>query len=116
MTWLELLQAEIARTSLRQVAAHLGYSHTVLSQVCNGKYPYGLDRVAQRVMDAYAWRACPALAGAPIGYAACQHWREQRMPQHPVARQHWSTCLRCDHNPNRLPPVPEYPLVPGDVP
>ncbi|WP_236563734.1 helix-turn-helix domain-containing protein [Aeromonas veronii] len=38
-TWLEVLQAEVAASSLAQVAEKLGLSRTTISQVCNEKYP-----------------------------------------------------------------------------
>jgi len=40
-TWLEVLQAEVAASSLAQVAEKLGLSRTTISQVCNEKYPGG---------------------------------------------------------------------------
>ncbi len=44
-TWLEVLQAEVAASSLAQVAEKLGLSRTTISQVCNEKYPGDMARV-----------------------------------------------------------------------
>jgi len=43
-TWLEVLQAEVAASSLAQVAEKLGLSRTTISQVCNEKYPGDMAR------------------------------------------------------------------------
>ena len=51
-TWLEVLQAEVAASSLAQVAEKLGLSRTTISQVCNEKYPGDMARVQTLVEGA----------------------------------------------------------------
>ncbi|WP_279491775.1 helix-turn-helix domain-containing protein [Aeromonas veronii] len=66
-TWLEVLQAEVAASSLAQVAEKLGLSRTTISQVCNEKYPGDMARVQTLVEGALMGNKvrCPILGGYP---------------------------------------------------
>lgn len=67
-TWLEVLQAEVNASSLAVVADKIGLSRTLISQVCNEKYPGDLGRVQKLVEGNLMGHkvACPILGEIPV--------------------------------------------------
>lgn len=61
MSWLELLQREVARSSRQKVANQLGVSRTTVSLVMAGKYGAATDAIAQRVLNTFGHIDCPVV-------------------------------------------------------
>ncbi|WP_121064686.1 hypothetical protein [Chachezhania antarctica] len=73
--WVVTLARECAQASQNKVAAQLGYSAALVSQVLRRKYPGDLRAVETAVRGAYEEFviACPALG--EIAPKLCQEWR-----------------------------------------
>ncbi len=101
MTWLELLQQAVAehKRGIAGVAEQIGVSRTSLSLVLAGKYPARTDRIAAKVLDAYARIGCPHL-GETITQAQCSGFATRTAPTNsPRDMRHWRACQGCPHKP-----------------
>lgn len=97
MSWLELLQREVARSSRQKVADQLGVSRTTVSLVLAGKYGAATDAVAQRVVNAFGHIDCPVMG--QILPQQCEAYHTRPAPlNNPVAMQHFRICQSCVHN------------------
>ena len=94
-TWLEVLQAEVAASSLAVVADKLGLSRTTISQVCNQKYPGDLARV-QRLVEGNLMGhkvTCPILGEIPVHQClAHQRRRADEVGTRPMDIKLWKAC------------------------
>lgn len=75
--WIEALALECARSSQNKVAAKLGRSAALVSQVLRNKYPGDLDGLEERFRAEFqaADVECPALGLIPL--ATCLGWRRK---------------------------------------
>lgn len=101
-TWLEVLQAEVAASSLAVVAEKLGLSRTTISQACNQKYPGDLVRVQKLVEDNLMGRkvTCPILGEIPA-YQCLAHQRRKadEVGTRPMDIKLWKACHSgCPHS------------------
>lgn len=94
-TWLDLLRAEVEKTSRKAVAARLGVSRTAISLVMSGKYGAKTDNIAALVMEVLGVIACPYL-GKEITRRECHEHAGRAIPtSSPRAVRHWKTCQTC---------------------
>lgn len=94
---IELLRAEVQRTSLRKVAPRLGLSITTISLVLAGKYPAKMERVASKTLAMLAKHVCKH-TGADIAPIDCAAISSSKAPTHnPSKMAHWRTCRACAH-------------------
>ena len=99
MSWLELLQREVARSSCQKVANQLGVSRTTVSLVMAGKYGAATDAIAQRVLNTFGHIDCPVVG--QILPKQCETYHDRTAPlNNPVAMQHFRICQSCVHNVN----------------
>lgn len=95
--WLDLLRAEAERTSMRSVAARLGYSPTTISLVLSGKYPGRPDKIAKAVLAQLDVVTCPYLR-QNLPQVECQRIAHAPAPtHHPMKLSHWRACQGCPH-------------------
>ena len=117
--WFALL-AERCRSSQRgKVAALLGVSAPMLSQVLNGSGKYGTgeagtDRISDRVLHTFGRYECPHLTEqsegcVPVVITAdqCRAFAHRLVPiGSPRELQHWQACQQCPHKEASAPPEP----------
>jgi len=101
-TWLEVLQAEVLASSLAQVADKLGLSRTLISQVCNQKYPGDLARVQTLVEGTLMGHTvtCPILGEIPV-HQCLAHQRKSasEVGSSPMEIKLWKACRSgCPHS------------------
>ncbi|UOO93606.1 hypothetical protein [Vitreoscilla stercoraria] len=100
--WLEVLRAEVAKSSIAKVAKKLEYSPAVVSLVLSGKYQGNIDNVIKRVIEMYMIVECPYLE-AKMVLNDCRTFALGRAPTHsPPKMQHWRACRRCPLKPKEL--------------
>ncbi|MNQ88590.1 hypothetical protein D3C85_1038590 [compost metagenome] len=101
-TWLEVLQAEVAASSLAVVADKLGISRTTISQVCNQKYPGDLARVEKLVEGNLMGHKviCPILGEIPVHQClAYQRRKADEVGTRPMDIKLWKACHSgCPHS------------------
>ena len=101
-TWLEVLQAEVAASSLAVVADKLGLSRTLISQVCNQKYPGDLGRVQKLVEGTLMGHTviCPIMGEIPVHQClAYQRRGPKEVGNSPVDIKLWKACRSgCPHS------------------
>lgn len=99
--FVQLLGAEVARSSMAKAGQRIGMSRTAVSLVLANRYPSpSTAGVERRVMDALGRLECVAL-GEVVTASECQSYREKAAPTHnPMAMQHWRACQHCPNNPN----------------
>jgi len=75
--WIADLARECEASSQNKVAARLGRSASLISQVLRAKYPGDLEAVEELFNGAFnaATVECPALGKIPAN--ECRHWREK---------------------------------------
>lgn len=75
--WIECLALECARSTQRQVAARLGRSAGLISQILRNKYPGDVAAIEDAVRGAFLGASvmCPALGELPTD--ECQMWRKR---------------------------------------
>lgn len=95
--WLEILRAKVAASSNQAVADELDVSRTTISLVLADKYPAKTDKIAAKVMDAYARVTCP-YSGIEITHAECRTTSSANTPtSSPQAMRQWRACQGCEH-------------------
>lgn len=57
--WLDLLKAEIARSSITKTAQRLDFGRSTISMVASGKYPVKTDEIVTQVMRVLGRVNCP---------------------------------------------------------
>ncbi|EOD54118.1 hypothetical protein [Aeromonas molluscorum] len=101
--WLVALQQAVKSSSLAVVAQRLGVSRTMVSQVCNQKYPGDLVRVKRLVEGAYlaSTLICPILG--EIRQDQClAHQGRSNVSSNPLYIQVYKACRSgCPHS--RIP-------------
>ena len=103
--WLELLRAEVARTSITEVAQRLlqrngkPYSRPAISRVLSGDYG-DTAGIAAAVLAAYSTATCPHL-GRDIPMAECIDMALRTEPPRQSRTQlaHWRACQHCPNRP-----------------
>ena len=97
LDWRALLDEATSKNSQREVAERLGYSHTTLNLITNGKYGGKTDKFAARVIEVYGVVDCPHLL-AKIPLSQCRNTAHGKAPTHnPTKMAHWRACQRCPH-------------------
>ena len=101
-TWLEVLKAAAAATSLAVVSEKLGLSRTLISQVCNEKYPGDLERVQMLVEGNLMGQKviCPILGAIPV-HQCLAHQRRgpSDVGSSPMDIKLWKACRSgCPHS------------------
>ncbi|MDZ7823010.1 MAG: hypothetical protein U5K75_02490 [Ahrensia sp.] len=101
ITWLDLLKAEAARSSITKVAQRLNYSRTAVSLALSGNYVGSTDTLARAVLDVFGDGGmidCPHLQ-QPILKDDCDGYRTRALPQsNASALRHWRACQSCPRN------------------
>lgn len=103
--WLDLLRAEVVRSSIGAVAARLKkrngnpYSRTAVSLVLSGQYG-DTAGIARAVLEALGSVDCPHL-GQSIDMPTCRGMSTRTSPprQHAAQLRHWRACQTCPHRP-----------------
>lgn len=130
--WFAIFQAACGREQKAQVAAKLGVSGSVVSQVLHSTGLYGLgtastERIATKVMHTFGRYECPHLTqqyGEPKVITAdkCREYAHRSAPSgSPGDLAHWRACSTCTHKtlavpaPPRVPKAPRRKPVPADV-
>lgn len=101
--WIELLKAEVARTSATEVGQKIGYARTSVLLAANGKYKGSTDKIAAAVMQAFGGEAvhCPHL-DQTLTPADCRDYHSRPIPQSSApALKHWLACRNCEHRISR---------------
>ena len=101
MTWLELLQNAVDKHPRGHagVADDIKISRTSISLALNGKYPAKTDKIAAKVMEAYARVDCPHLIET-ISINACRTHALRMAPTNsPREMRHWRACQTCTCKP-----------------
>ena len=99
--WLELLRNAVEKSSMTAVAGKLDVSRTAISLVLSGKYPAKTNKIAVKVLNAYARLVCPH-TGTDINHAECSALSTSAVPtSSPQAMRHWRACQSCAFNDNR---------------
>lgn len=100
--WLDLLRAEVEKTSRKAVAERLGVSRTAISLVMSDKYGASTDNIAALVMETLGVTACPYL-DKDITPRECQEHAGRAIPtSSPRAVRHWRACQTCQHKPQEI--------------
>jgi hypothetical protein len=99
--WIEALAVECGLTSQARVAAALGRSGAMVSQVLRKKYLGNLAAVEERFRGVFldSRLNCPALGDIPSNI--CQDWREKSRDFTPTNSQRalmYRACARCPRN------------------
>lgn len=98
--WLAALQQAVKSSSLAAVAKRLGVSRTMVSQVCNQKYPGDLERVQKLVEGVYlsCTVQCPILG--EIRQDQClEHQNRRSVSSNPLYIQVYKACRSgCPHS------------------
>lgn len=99
--WVEALACECAATSQNKVAAQLGRSSSLISQVLRAKYPGDLQAVEELFNGVFrnARVECPALGTIPMH--ECRHWREkarQFVNVNSLRVRMYRACVNCPRN------------------
>lgn len=93
--WLTLLRDKAAASSNQTVADELDVSRTTISLVLSGKYPAKTDKIAAKVIDAYARLTCQH-TGIEITHAECRATSTSATPtSSPQAMRQWRACQSC---------------------
>jgi len=112
-SWLELLRAEVAVSSIAATARRIGVSRSALSQVLNACGPYGTGRasaagIEAKVMEALGCVACPFLSDlkgelVTITRMQCRRvaLKESAPLNSPRELKHWRSCQTCAQRPRQ---------------
>jgi hypothetical protein len=97
---MELLRAQVAKTSAANVALELGYSRTAISLLLNGKYPSDGARIARKAFDFYDNRRhCPHLQVEITGRECRGYATQPFSVGNPARTRHLQACWRCKYRP-----------------
>lgn len=104
--WVEALAVECAATSQNKVAAELGRSPSLISQVLHAKYPGNLRAVEELFNGVFreARVECPALGTIPTN--ECRHWRDkarQFVNVNSLRVRMYRACVNCPRNRKEQP-------------
>lgn len=95
MQGIELLRAEVERTSQTRAAARIGVSPAVVNQVLAGKYKGNLGNVAAKVAEKLGAVECPFLEQT-IRALDCRFYRERPPPTNLQQEvRFWRACQEC---------------------
>jgi DNA-binding transcriptional regulator YdaS (Cro superfamily) len=92
MKWLEVLRDQVGLNGQRPVAEKLGVSNTVVSQVCNEKYPGDMGRIQALVESVYMSKSvlCPVLG--EIAWHTCQMHQKNKHTGNPTKLRLYRAC------------------------
>jgi len=97
--WMELLVDAVKKTSITAVSVKLDVSRTTISLVLGNKYPAKTDKIATKVLDAYARLICPHTS-VEISHAECRQQATSEVPtSSPQSMRHWRACQSCEFKP-----------------
>lgn len=100
MTWLDELRKQVDASSLGAVAAAMGVSKAMISQVLNGKYNGSMERVQSLVESVFMGHTvvCPVLGEIPKHKCAA-HQSSKHVGSTPNAIRLWKACRSgCPHS------------------
>ncbi len=99
-TPMDLLRAEVERTSMTAAAERLDVSRTAISLLLSGKYTADPTRMHARILDVLGGVWCPHL-DQDIPRSQCRAWHSRQRPPAQTAAdvRHWRACQTCAHNP-----------------
>ncbi len=98
--WIDVLRAEVERTSQAAVAKRLGYSGSVVSQVLSGTYAGRLDNVERAVRDVIGVASVPCPVLGSIHETKCAELRNRPFAAtNPSRVAMWRACRTCPLNP-----------------
>lgn len=100
--WLQILRDECALRGQKAVAANIGYSTSVISQVLKGTYPGDVKSVQAAVQGALMGVSvdCPVIGEIPR-QRCIQYQRQPYTPTNPMRVQLHRTCPTCAHRTER---------------
>lgn len=99
--WIEAMAIECEASSQNRVAARMGRSAAMISQVLRAKYPADLAAVEEVFRGVFqeARVQCPALGTLPSN--ECQDWRRKSRsfaPGNPLRLRMFRACAHCPRN------------------
>lgn len=99
--WIEVLAGKCAEMTQRQVAARIGYSGGMVSQLLRNRYRGNLDAIEEAVRGAWmgATVTCPVMG--TLASDACQEWRRKSkvtVPSNRFRIRMQRACARCPRN------------------
>ena len=97
--WLSILQSQVARSNVTQVAEKIGYARSSVSLALHGRYVGSTDKLREAVLSAFGdGHHCPFLKRL-IDPVDCQDFQAARIPQSSAqALRHWRACQACPHS------------------
>jgi hypothetical protein len=121
--WFALFEARCRAEPHKTVAARLGVSDSVISQVLHSTGAYGSGKastakLAEKVLHKFGSYECPHLTaeyGEPrvISADECRMYAHRNPPiGAPGALSHWRACTTCPHKPLSAPAPPPRPPIP----
>lgn len=99
MQWLEMLRLQVREKGQRAVAAEIGKSTAVISQVCNEKYPGDMAGIQALVESIYLDKSvlCPVLGHIP--WHQCQQHQKNHYTGNPQKLRLYRACRSgCAHS------------------
>ncbi|WP_134603745.1 helix-turn-helix domain-containing protein [Pseudomonas aeruginosa] len=102
--FVQLLAAEVARSSQTKAGEAIGMSRSTVSTILANRYPSpSTSRVERRVLAALSRIECPAL-GEAVTSVECSEYLQRPAPlNNPVAMRCWKACRACPRNPHTAP-------------
>ncbi|WP_121280086.1 MULTISPECIES: hypothetical protein [Pseudomonas] len=102
--FVQLLAAEVARSSQKKAGEAIGMSRSTVSTILANRYPSpSTIRVERRVLAALSRIECPAL-GEAVTSVECSEYLQRPAPlNNPVAMRCWKACRACPRNPHTAP-------------
>ncbi|MCC0190466.1 hypothetical protein, partial [Pseudomonas aeruginosa] len=102
--FVQLLAAEVARSSQTKAGEAIGMSRSTVSTILANRYPSpSTIRVERRVLAALSRIECPAL-GEAVTSVECSEYLQRPAPlNNPVAMRCWKACRACPRNPHTAP-------------
>lgn len=100
--WIQVLENQCKKTSQKEVAQKLGYSHSVINQALSGKYPGDIEKLRQKVEGAFMGLivVCPVIGEIPRNRCIDMQGRKFAATN-PLRVQLYNSCPSCPHNCNR---------------
>ncbi|PTQ68153.1 hypothetical protein [Pseudomonas sp. GV071] len=99
--FVQLLGAEVARSTITATGKRIGMSRSAISLVLANRYPSPSTAGVERRVLAVLGRIECLVVGEGITADECQRYRDKPAPTHnPQAMQKWKACLHCHFNPD----------------
>lgn len=89
------MKAEVARSSVAEVARKINVPRSTLSLVVNEKYPASPKNVLFKFEAVYGGVECPHL-NRRLTRAECGRYQTRQRPSGPIDLAHWRACQNCE--------------------